>query len=291
MERYIKTEKQKIIYDYIMIIIGVTLLAISINVFFEPNDVVTGGVTGLGIIIKALTTKIFGHGLEISITNIIFNVPLFIMAYKYIGKNFFGRTVFATFYLSVALVYTSPIPKYVGDMTLVAVYGGILMGAGLGFVIRAFATTGGTELFAVIVHNFIKSISISQLIFIVDALVILFGFFIFGAEKTMYGIITIFICTKCIKSIVEGMHFAKTAVIISDKSKEIADAILNDVDRGVTSLYGKGMYTGESKEILLCVFNQKEITAIKAIVNKIDNKAFIILMDSKEVLGEGFQSM
>lgn len=283
--------KNEVIKNYIYIIIGTTILAAGVNVFFDANQLVVGGVTGLGIVINAYSEKMFALPIPLFLTNLVFNVPLLFLAYRFLGKDFLGKTVFATIYLSVALIYTKWIPVFHGDMTLIAVYGGIVCGVGIGFVFRAMGSTGGTDLAATILHRFYKHIPVSQAIFVMDAVIIALGFFIFGAQKAMYAVISVFITSKCIGTMLEGMSFAKAAFIISDYAQEIAQILLSDMDRGVTALYGKGMYSGKEKEILLCVFSQREVTKVKQTVNEIDKNAFLLLADMKEVLGEGFQSI
>lgn len=283
--------KNEIVKNYFYIIIGATLLAAGVNVFFDANQLVVGGVTGLGIIINAYSQMMFHIPIPLFLTNLIFNIPLLLLAYRFLGKDFLGKTVFATVYFSIALIYTKWIPVFHGDMALVAVYGGVLCGLGVGFVLRSMGTTGGTDLAAAILHRIYKHIPISQAIFVMDAVIIALGFFIFGAEKAMYAIIAVFITSKCIGTILEGMGFAKAAFIISDHSEQIAKMLLSDMDRGVTALYGKGMYSGKQKEILLCVFSQREVAKVKQTVNEIDKNAFLLLTDMKEVLGEGFQSL
>lgn len=277
--------------DYLFIILGTTILALAINVFYTPNEIVVGGVTGLGIIVSEYSKMIWGFEVPLSLTNIVINVPLFFIAYKVMGKGFIGRTAFATIYLSVALVYTDFLPVYTGDLALVAVYGGVMAGSGIGFVFRGIATTGGTDLAATIIHKYFKHISVSHLLFAMDAIIIAIGFFVFGSEKAMYATIAVYISSKCIATILDGMSFSKAAFIISDNAEEIANEIFKSVDRGVTALHGKGMYTGTEKYVLLCVFSQKEITRVKETVKRIDKDAFLLVTDVKEVLGQGFQSM
>lgn len=276
--------------DYVFIILGVTVLAISINMFYEPNNLVIGGFSGLGIIILYYSKLLFNIEIPLYLTNIVLNLPLIIAAWKIMGKNVIWRTVFGTVFLSFALIYTKPMPVFVGDMALVSIYGGVLAGVGVGLVFRGAATTGGSELVAMLIHSIKNHTSISKLLFIVDTVIIVLGFFVFGAEKAMYAIISVFVSSKCVDAILEGMSFSKAAFIISNKAKEISEQIMQKADRGVTALSGRGMYTGSEKDILLCVFSQKEITKIKEIVKEADKQAFIIVTDVREVLGEGFKS-
>ena len=280
--------KRNFIIDYLLIIVGVTLLAISLNVFFEPMEMVIGGVTGLAIIIKRATTGLVDGGIPLYITNIMINIPLFVIAFLRKGTTFGKRSFFATIFLSVALYGTGFISPITGDIMLASIFGGIIGGIGLGMVFMAYSTTGGTDLAASIIQKFFRHISVAQLMLFIDAFIIMLGLFIFGPEKAMYAIISVFIIAKVIDAMLEGVHFSKAAIIISDKYEEISTAIIKEVDRGVTGLNGSGMYTKMSKMVLLCVVSKREIVHLKEVVREIDKNAFIIVSDVKEVLGEGF---
>lgn len=282
----------KTAYEYILIVVGVTMLALAINFFYEPNGLVTGGVSGLGIIIQTVSKERFGFVIPLWLTNTILNLPLFIIGAKALGLKFLKRTLFATMYLSSALFYTAYIPKIQGtDYLLAAVFGGAASGIGLGLVFRCLATTGGSDLAASIIHKYYKHISISRLMFAIDAAVISLGFFTFGAAKAMYAIISVFISSKLIGTILEGLHFAKAAFIISEYSDKIADRLLAELERGATGLYGKGMFTKKERNVILCVVSTKEVIELKELVSQIDPAAFVIVADVREVLGEGFQSI
>lgn len=276
------------VVDYLLIIIGTTLLALSINLFFDKLGMVIGGVTGIAIVIKKLTEHIMIGGIPIWITNLVINVPLFIIAVLVKGKNFGKRSMFATIYLSFALYITQGVPAITEDILLGCVFGGVLGGIGLGLVFLALATTGGTDLAASIIQHFVKYISIAKIMMLLDAIIISFGFVVFGAEKTLYALISVYISIKVIDAILEGLQFAKAAFIITDKSDDIAQELLVQLDRGVTGLHGEGMYTGNSKKVLLCVVSQREIIQVKEIVRGQDKDAFVIVADVREVLGEGF---
>ncbi len=275
----------------VFVVSGTLIIAVAINVFFLSSNLVVGGFSGLGIIIESITADRFNGGIPISLTNIVLNFPLFILAYIFLGKSYLGKTIFATVFLSAALEITSFLPAYNGDLMLIAIYGGIIDGIGIGLVLRGMASTGGVELMASLIHRKFKHLSISSIMFVVNFLIIAAGFFIFGAEKAMYAVISIFISSKVINILLEGFSFSKAAFIISEKSGEIAERIMKENSRGVTALQGRGMYTGHNKEVLMCVFGRKEITKIKEIVRNLDPKAFIILTDITEVMGEGFKDL
>lgn len=286
------TMKQNII-EYLYIIVGTTILAIAINVFFDPFEIVTGGVSGLAIIIKSFAEINLNLNIPLWLTNLTLNIPLFAIGIKTLGAKQLSRTIFATLYLSLALYYTKFIPVDLFnniEPILISLFGGVLSGLGIGLVLRSSATTGGTDLLASIIHKYMRHFSISKILFVLDTLIILLGIFMFGINKAMYAIVAVYTTSKVIDSVLEGLSFSKAALIISENSKEIAKQILSDLDRGVTGLNGKGMYTSQSKEVLLCVVSRKEIIHLKDIVKSIDNNAFLLIFDIKETLGEGFQS-
>ncbi len=280
--------KKEIIRDYIWIILGTTIVAAAINMFFEKQQLVTGGVTGLAIVIKHVTESIFGGGIPLWLTNISLNVPLFIIGVKVHGKGFGTKTLFATFYLSFALYYTKFLPIPTTDLLLSSIFGGVVGGVGLGMVFSTFATTGGTDLLASILQVYSRHISVARILLLIDSLIILSGLFVFGIERAMYAIIVVYITVKVIDNILEGITFSKAAFIISNCAEQIADEIMLRLDRGVTGLKGRGMYTKFDKEVLFCVVSQKQIVQVKEIVKEIDSSAFVIVADVREVFGEGF---
>lgn len=284
--------KKNTFAEYIFIMLGVLLLAFSIRNFLEPNQLVTGGATGLGIIGQNLAEKYFGFTYPLWLSNLVINTPLFIIAAKVLGVRFVKRTIFATVFLSVALYLVEFIPplNMEQDLLLAAVFGGALSGTGIGIVFSNSSTTGGSDIAATLIHHYKKHISVSKIMFVIDTIVILIGIFVFGINKAMYAIIYVFISSRIVNAILEGLSFSKVAFIISDKSEEIGKELLSVLERGVTSLSGKGMYTGQAKNVVMCVVSTKEIVTLKTLVSEIDKKAFVIVSDVREVLGEGFRS-
>lgn len=287
MQRIIS--RKKILSEFLLITLGTAIVAIAINMFYSPSNLVTGGVTGIAIIV-AEWTKDTAWPVPLWLTNITLNVPLLLIALKMRGGKFIIKTLYATSHLSLALYYTKYIPVFETDLIISAIFGGVLMGVGIGLVFRCYATTGGSDLAASLIHKFLRHIEISKILFFLDAVVICAGFFVFGPENTMYAVIAVFVTSKAIDSILEGLSFAKCAFIISDKDVEVSKALLQSLSRGVTSLNGKGMYTGNAKNVVLCVVSKKEIVRLKEIVYNIDKDAFVIVTDVREVLGKGFQT-
>ncbi|MDO4765207.1 MAG: YitT family protein [Eubacteriales bacterium] len=284
----LKLRKKHKFIDYLLIIIGTTLLATGINVYYEGLGIVTGGVTGLSIIIKYYTEGIWPGGIPLSISNLCINIPLFIIAFAIRGKEFGGKSLFATVYLSIALEYTKFLPQLNHDFFLAAVFGAIFSGIGIGMVFMAEASTGGTDLAGSVLHHFFPSLSMAKWMQSIDIVIILIGLFAFGPEKAMYAIISVYISVQIIDTLLEGLNFSKAAMIISDKNEEISQEIMKQLDRGVTGLKGVGKYTGLDKEVLLCVMSKREILTVKKIVKQVDVNAFMIVTDAREVFGEGF---
>lgn len=276
------------ILNYIYIIIGTTILAAAINMFFAKLKLVTGGVTGLAIVIEYITEQHFGRGIPLWLTNIAINIPLFAIAIKLKGRKFVGKSMFAAAYLSFALFYTSFIPTPKVDFLLASIFGGVLAGTGLGFVLRASASTGGTDLAANIIKVYLKNVPIAKIMLVIDSTIILTGAFVFGVQKAMYALISIYIVTKVIDSILEGINFSKAVFIISDNSKEIAETLMRDLKRGVTGINGTGMYTKGEKQVLFVVVGKNQIVSLQKMVKEIDTSAFITIADVREVVGEGF---
>jgi uncharacterized membrane-anchored protein YitT (DUF2179 family) len=287
--------------DYAWIVFGSLLTGASINVFLVPYKIAPGGVSGVATVVYYLS----GERFPVGATMLALNIPLFIMGLRYIGRKFIFRTLLSTVLLSVFIDVLEPYTRYfvehylvilekspsVPDILLYSIFGGFLMGLGLGLVFKYGATTGGTDLAARIINHFIPNLTMGQLILLVDTSVIIFAAVSFGSfHLGMYAIVSLYISIKVIDAILEGVNFAKAVLIISDKSDEISKRILCDLDRGVTALNGKGMYTGHDKQVLLCVLHRGQLQVLKGIVWEVDKEAFIILTDIREVLGEGFKT-
>lgn len=280
--------KKENIQNYIYIIIGTTILAAGVNMFFAKLKLVTGGLSGLAIVIQYITEKHYGRGIPLWFTNIAVNIPLLAVAIKLKGREFVGKSLFAAAYLSFALFYTSFIPAPEVDLLLASIFGGVFVGIGLGFVLRASASTGGTDLAANIIKVYLVNVPIAKIILVIDSTIILIGAFVFGVERAMYALISIYIVAKVIDSILEGINFSKAVFIISDHSKEIADRLMSDLKRGVTGINGTGMYTKGEKQVLFVVVGKNQLVPLQKMVKEIDNRAFITIADVREVLGEGF---
>lgn len=273
---------RKPVAEYGCILIGTFLIGIAIKNIYDPVSMVTGGVSGIAIIIKEL------WGAPLWLTNAILNIPLFTAAVFVMGWKFIRRTLFATVMLSVSL-YVLPETSFLGDdLLLAALFGGILSGAGMGLVLLAGCTTGGTDMLAALIQKRLKYYTLAQIIQVLDGLIVLAGASVFGISTALYALIAIFCVAKVTDGIIEGLKFSKQAYIISEHFQEIADTIMERMGRGVTSLEARGMYSNQEKKMLFCVVSKKEIVILREIVAEYDQNAFMIVSDAREVFGEGF---
>lgn len=274
--------------DYLFIFMGTGIMALAIQCIFEPIGLVTGGFSGIAIIIRKMTAGIVEGGVPLWLTNLALNVPVFIAALIIKGRKFLGRTVIGTVLLSFWLYVIPQVDLTQGDYMLSAVFGGVITGIGIGFVLLAKATTGGTDMVSALIQKYVRHYSVVQILQVIDGMVVLAGLYVFGLKPALYAIVAIFITSKVSDALMEGMKYSKAAFIITDYYKEIADAIMTQLDRGLTGLDAMGMYSGDKKTVLYCVVSKKEIVELKDIVAKIDPKAFVIVTDAREVFGEGF---
>lgn len=281
-------KKRAVYVDYLLIFLGTALMAFAINSVYDPNELVTGGFTGAAIVVKAFTERIVKGGIPIWLTNIVLNVPVFLLGAKIKGLRFLKRTLTATVMLSVWLYLLPVIHIGVNDLILVAVFGGGIAGVGIGLVLMANATTGGTDMVAALIQHYLPHYSIVQIMQIIDAAIVIIGAYTFGITAALYAIIAIIVTSQISDYLIEGGKFAKVAYIITDHSEAVSDAVLNELGRGLTGWNAKGMYSAEHKNVLFCVVSKKEIVILKECIARIDEKAFVVVSDAREVLGEGF---
>ncbi|MGL6174435.1 MAG: YitT family protein [Cellulosilyticaceae bacterium] len=274
-----------------LIIAGCLIVSLTINWFLAPAGLVTGGISGLAIIIEAVSKSILGFAIPISVTTLVLNVPLFIVAIKQKGFAFVKKSFYSVGITTILIELTSYLPNIFAvedDLLVTALIGGVGFGVGIGLVLRSGATTGGTDMLATIIRTKFPKFPIAKLVMMIDAMIVTMGLFIFGANKAVYAIIAIYITSRVLANVLEGMHYAKAAFIMSSKSEEISRQIMEQIPRGSTGLKARGMYSKEDKEMLFTVVSQKEITQLRDIISQIDPKAFVAIADVREVLGQGF---
>lgn len=286
----VKVVKEKafdIVKDIAAYTVGSILLAVSISMFTAPNHIAPGGVSGISTMINYLT------GWPIGTLSLILNIPIFLWAFIEIGYKMVAKSLFATVLSSATIdLLAIVIQPYKGDPMLAAIFGGCLQGIGLALVFMRSATTGGTDLIARLLGRHVRFVSIGKLMLCVDGVIVVASAFVYRSiENALYAIITIFVCSKLIDTILYGTDIGtgKVLFIISSKSQEIAHEILSDVDRGVTVLQSRGAYSGKEGEVLLCAVRRYEVAKVKDIIHSIDRNAFLIVGEAGEITGEGFR--
>ena len=279
-----KTDLKTEIKNWLLIIAGLLAAAVAYRMYLIPNQVVSGGFTGVGQLLNHLT------GISVGTVNLLLNVPLFMLSMRSMGVRFGIRSVIAMVLLSL-LIDRLPVSCATNDLLLTSVYGGAISGIGFGLILRGSATTGGTDMLAALLHRLVPVIRVSYAIFLFDGMVIIASAFAFEPQAAMYGLISAFLCNVMVDLVLEGPNSANSYFIISDKSDAIADRILHDMNRGVTALDAMGMYSRQQKQVLLCVVNRFESMRLRRIVFETDPHAFVIANKAKEVLGEGFQEV
>lgn len=273
------------LWEYGALIIGPIIAVAGINLFLAPHVIAPGGLSGFVIVLNKL------FNLPMDLTYIAMNIPLLILAFKLLGKDLVIKTTIAIISFSIALRFeTSEV--ITSDLLLATILGGIMNGVGVGIVIKYGGTTGGTDIIGSLVNKVSPRIKISTGMLAVDLFVVATaGIVEKSIEISLYSAIGAYIISKCIDIILEGPKTSKTFYIITSKPYEIGNQIMSELDRGITVFHATGMYTGENKEVLMCVVNRREFVRVKQIIQERDENAFVIVNKSLEVLGEGFTAM
>ncbi len=288
----------KKVSSLLQIILGAFILAMAMNIFLIPFKIAPGGVSGLATVVFYVSKE----RISVGIAMLAMNIPLFITALKSKGKDFIINSLVGTILLSVIIDLTgswvsNTIVPYIAtsgtgaspDFLLFALAGGFTSGIGLGFVFKEEATTGGTDMAAALLHKVFPWIPVGKLLMLLDGLVVVLATVAFKSFSLgLYAVVALFVSARTLDAFLEGVNFSKSLMIISRESEKISEALIDSIDRGVTGLYGRGMYTENQYMILLCVVKKEEIHKVKNVVKKIDPNAFVLLTDVREVLGEGF---
>ena len=277
---------KKILRDYTFVIIGSFFVAAGLDLFLVPFNLSSGGVGTLGTILLHL------FKIPLSVTNLACNAVLFVLGYRFLGKNSVLKTVVGILFLSVSLEITSYIPKFSEDIIFCCVCGGILDGIGIGLIVKVEGSTGGSDFACLILKRFSPHIPMSILILVVNGIILLIAGIVFQSYLVaFYSTMAIYVSSKITDGILNIGDAAKSIQIISEKQEEIKQIILQKFERGVTEFYSRGAYSGEEKRTLLCIVKPKEAPKLIKEVHAIDRNAFIVISDAKEVLGEGFKSV
>ena len=275
---------KKIIIEFLGTIVGSAVMAFGVSSFLLPNQLSSGGFSGVATITYYLLN------IPMGLMIMILNVPLFILAGYKIGREFFIKSLIGTVSLSVFIDIFDRYPAVTTDRFLACIYSGAIIGIGTAIILRVGASTGGTELIANIIKVYNPYISMSSYLAVIDIIIIALNVIFFKhIEIGLYSAIAIYLYGQMIDIIFEGVYYTKLMFIISDRNEEIAKEITTDVKRGVTGLYGKGMFKEKDKLVLICAASRGDISKIKDIAKKIDGKYFIIIANAREVLGKGFK--
>ena len=266
------------------IIIGLFSCSLGYCMFLVPNEIAHGGFTGIGQLCNAL------FGINVGTMALILNVPLFAVSMRSMGIKFGIKSLAASIGLSLLIDYL-PIGAVTDDLLLATVFGALLGGIGFGLILRGNATTGGTDMLASLIHTRVPTLRVGVLITMVDGLVVVASAFVFSPKIAMYALISVFIMNYTLDYVLDGMNRSTAYLIVSQKSDEIAAQVLGQLERGVTGLYGRGRYSGQETEVLLCVVSRFEVIRLRRIVSSCDPQAFMIAINAHEVLGEGFKDI
>ncbi|WHX99968.1 YitT family protein [Neobacillus sp. DY30] len=268
--------------EYINVLVGSAVIALAFNVFLLPNQIASGGVSGISTILLSV------FGWEPAYVQWAFNIPLFIAGVILLGKQFGVKTLIGTIFLPFVVFLTKNIDPWTNDALLGALFGGIVVGLGLGIVFRGNGSTGGTDLAAQIITKY-TGLTLGTSVVLIDGLIVLSAALVFDIERGLYALIALYVTSKTIDLVQVGFGRSKTAMIITNKQEEVREGILNKIDRGVTKLSAYGGFTDNERPVLMCVVDQREFTKLKQLVKSLDPSAFVVVMDASEVLGEGFK--
>ncbi|MEG1310935.1 MAG: YitT family protein [Romboutsia sp.] len=283
-----KKKDSSVILEGIGLLLGSISMSIGINMFLKPHTIAPGGLSGLSVVLNKVT------GMSVSNIMLMIGIPLVVLSFKILGTKNSMKTLIGTVLFSIIINLTSPLSNILvtNDLLLSAIFGAILVGIGIGIVFRADASTGGTDLIALILSKKFPGIKATKFMMCLDGVVVISsGIVSNNIETALYSAIALYVIVKIADAIMEGFDYSKAFMIISDKSEDLREAITNELDRGLTILDGRGGYTDDKKEILLVVVSKTQEIYLKKLVKSTDPNAFIIVSTVHEVLGEGFKSM
>ncbi len=278
---------KKWVIDQLYTLIGCLIYAIGIYVFIQPNQIAPGGVSGMSVMLQYLT------GIPIGALSLLINIPLLLMALKFLGRRFTGQTIMSVVTLAVMIDYVAVwLPQYEGDPLLAALFGGAMIGIGLAVVFMRGFTTGGTDIISRLLLLKFPFLQIGKILMGIDLVVIITSAFVFGRiETALYGMVAVFTSSRMIDSILYGLDTGKLVYIMTSQPMQLSERIIQDLGRGCTILKSTGAYTKQDSNVLMVAVRRSQYYALKKLALKIDPKSFIIVTDTTEVLGEGFKHM
>lgn len=274
------------VLDFVVITIGSAIYALAFDIFLDPNNIAPGGASGLAMVLNRYIPF-----LPIGTMVIIINAPLFLMGLRTEGRGFLIKSLYGTLISSILIDLLSGIYRYTDDPLLAALFGGVLMGSGLGLVFARGATTGGSDIAARLLTHKFPGLSVGRLMLAVDAVIVGLAALTFKhINFALYALITVYISSIVIDTILSGSDSARVAYVITKHTAEMVKAIDRELDRGATLINGEGSYTGEPMKIVLCAIKRRQIADLKKVAREIDPRSFVIIMDAHEVVGDGFRS-
>jgi uncharacterized membrane-anchored protein YitT (DUF2179 family) len=277
-----KLSARKFISRALFMLLGASLVSVGLEIFLVPNNIIDGGIVGISIITAHLS------GMPLGLFLFLLNLPFLFVGYKQIGKTFALSTLFSVFVMSVGTTFLHPVPPITIDPLLAAVFGGIILGIGVGMVIRSGGSLDGTEIVAILITK--KSpFSVGEIVMFFNFFILGSAGFVFGWNQAMYSLIAYYIAFKMIDVTIEGFNESKSVWVISDKYRDIGDAIISRLGRGVTYMNGEGAYTGDDKKVIFCVITRLEEAKLKTIVEEIDPSAFLAVGNIHDVKGGRFK--
>lgn len=280
----LRKEGKQLALDYLLVTLGSLLLAFSFTSFFIPHDVAPGGVSGLSTVIASIIP------VSVGVLSFIFNLPLFMLGWSTVGWRFALRSFFSMTLVSVFIDMMPPV-DLTENVMLASMFGGVIMGVGLGLVVRAGATTGGTDMAANMLHKILPFLSIPVILFMIDAVVVIIASLRFGLQAGFYALISLYVSTIAMDGVIKGFNTAMQFMIITSKPDTIIKRIHTELERGVTRLEAEGTYSGKPVGTLICVISRLEMARLKKIVHEEDPRAFVTVCDVHEALGEGFKGL
>jgi uncharacterized membrane-anchored protein YitT (DUF2179 family) len=268
---------------YVQIVLGCALAAAAYPMFLVPNAIAPGGLTGLATILNYL------FGTPVGTVSLLMNVPLFLLGYRAMGRVFAFRSLVATILFSL-LIDWLPLPAVTDDMLLGSLFGGVLMGLGLGLILRGGATTGGSDMVARMVHAKFQHITVGAFLFFIDFCVVLAAGFFIRVEYALYAFISIYVGARVIDVVVQGFGRQKACYIITTRTEAVKEKLMGDLKRGLTIFNAHGGFHGDERPVILCIVSPQEVSRLKTVVRLTDERAFVFITDAYEVLGEGFRN-
>lgn len=284
MEMNYKLLNKKSINDVSLITLGCFISSIGINMFLSHAKLLSGGATGIALIIQYI------FGIRAGITVLIINVPLFVLSYFKLDKKFTIYSLVGTLALSLFLIFTYPLTNIlkINDELLLCIYGGVLNGLGFGIIFSRSGSTGGTDIITMLLKKKYGYVDVGKISFCLNLIIVLFGASVFGLANGLYTLIAIYINTTLLDAVIKGFKKNKMVFVITDNENEVEEAIMSNLNRGVTFLYGEGAYTKSNRRVLYTIVHLNQLPELKNIVNEIDPHAFMTIVDASEVEGKGF---